>query len=112
VVRPATRGADLLSFMVDIDFFKHVNAVHGHLAGDLVISEFARRLRSMLRTSDLVVHWGGEEFLILCRDSNRDESGPTCLHAPACFPASGAAAGGTGQRTVGHHPEHRRWAAV
>jgi diguanylate cyclase (GGDEF)-like protein len=50
--------------MVDIDHFKHVNDRHGHAAGDIVICEVARRLNEAVRTEDLVVRWGGEEFLI------------------------------------------------
>ena len=51
--------------LVDIDHFKRVNDVHGHAAGDRVLVEVARRLNQAVRTDDLVVRWGGEEFLIL-----------------------------------------------
>ncbi|MDI4634592.1 GGDEF domain-containing protein [Pelomonas sp. V22] len=50
--------------MVDIDHFKHVNDRHGHAAGDIVICEVARRLSHAVRQQDLVVRWGGEEFLV------------------------------------------------
>jgi diguanylate cyclase (GGDEF)-like protein len=50
--------------MVDIDHFKHVNDEHGHASGDAVICEVARRLSSAVRTGDLVVRWGGEEFIV------------------------------------------------
>ncbi|HWH84094.1 MAG TPA: GGDEF domain-containing protein [Burkholderiaceae bacterium] len=51
--------------LVDIDHFKHVNDSHGHACGDQVLIEVANRLNEAVRSDDLVVRWGGEEFLIL-----------------------------------------------
>ncbi len=50
--------------LVDIDHFKHVNDGHGHAAGDLVLVAVAERLAAAAGEQDLVVRWGGEEFLI------------------------------------------------
>ncbi len=50
--------------MIDIDHFKNVNDWHGHAAGDAVIVEVARRIKAAVRDTDLVVRWGGEEFLV------------------------------------------------
>lgn len=50
--------------MIDIDHFKNVNDRYGHAAGDAVIVEVSRRIREAVRDTDLVVRWGGEEFLV------------------------------------------------
>lgn len=55
--------------MVDIDHFKQINDVHGHLAGDEVISHCARHLSQRLRASDSIGRYGGEEFLLLLPDT-------------------------------------------
>ncbi len=51
--------------MVDIDWFKKVNDLHGHAAGDQVLAAVGRSLIKTLRTGDLVCRWGGEEFLVI-----------------------------------------------
>jgi diguanylate cyclase (GGDEF)-like protein len=66
--------ADLLVFLVDLDFFKAVNDRHGHGYGDRLLVEVARRLEGTLRAGDLLVRWGGEEFLILARGADREQA--------------------------------------
>jgi diguanylate cyclase (GGDEF)-like protein len=50
--------------LIDIDLFKQTNDRHGHAAGDAVLVAVARRLSETLRETDMIVRWGGEEFLV------------------------------------------------
>jgi diguanylate cyclase (GGDEF)-like protein len=50
-------------FLLDVDHFKHVNDTHGHAAGDAVLTMISENLREILRDTDMIVRWGGEEFL-------------------------------------------------
>lgn len=61
---------DLVFIMVDVDFFKKVNDVHGHPAGDRLLQLVAQRLSTVVRKSDVLVRWGGEEFLIMSRSTD------------------------------------------
>ncbi len=51
--------------LIDVDHFKRVNDTAGHAAGDRVLEETARRLRTLVRAEDVIGRWGGEEFLVL-----------------------------------------------
>ncbi len=65
---------DLVFYLIDADNFKEVNDRYGHDVGDKVLLEMARRLSSSIRHSDVLVRWGGEEFLIVSRYTNRSEA--------------------------------------
>ncbi|MBF0393998.1 MAG: diguanylate cyclase, partial [Alphaproteobacteria bacterium] len=64
------RQARLAVMMLDLDYFKMVNDTYGHDAGDLVIKALAKVLRQAVRASDLVIRYGGEEFLVILLDSS------------------------------------------
>jgi diguanylate cyclase (GGDEF)-like protein len=65
---------DLVFYLIDIDHFKKVNDQFGHKIGDQVLTEVARRINSAARLSDAVIRWGGEEFLLLSRYTDRKEA--------------------------------------
>ena len=50
-------------FLLDVDHFKHINDTWGHAAGDAVLTAISASLREILRETDMIVRWGGEEFL-------------------------------------------------
>ena len=56
--------------LMDIDLFKHINDTWGHAVGDSVLTEVALRLKNTIRDTDMVLRWGGEEFLIFSPKSN------------------------------------------
>lgn len=64
-------SSPLCAVLLDLDNFKQINDQHGHLAGDDVLRRFARQLRDTLRQSDILCRWGGEEFILLLKNSDR-----------------------------------------
>ena len=69
--------SELQVLMLDLDRFKSINDTYGHHAGDLLLKEVARRLRDMVRCSDLVARLGGDEFAIIYRMADADASRTT-----------------------------------
>jgi len=63
--------------IMDIDYFKKVNDTYGHLVGDQVLIQTVEILQSHLRKLDTLGRWGGEEFMIVCSDT--DANGATIL---------------------------------
>lgn len=60
--------------LLDLDFFKRINDVHGHPTGDRVLQEVATLLKQEARKVDYVIRWGGEEFLLLCPSTSMDQA--------------------------------------
>ncbi|MGJ0506963.1 MAG: PleD family two-component system response regulator [Methylocystis sp.] len=65
----AHKGRPLSLMILDIDHFKSVNDTYGHDAGDEVLKVFARRIKRVLRSADLVCRLGGEEFVVVMPDT-------------------------------------------
>ena len=67
--RAGRTGNPLFAMMIDIDHFKKINDTHGHAAGDAVLQEVARRMKSGVREYDVLCRYGGEEFLVITPES-------------------------------------------
>ncbi|MBU3003372.1 ligand-binding sensor domain-containing protein, partial [Paraglaciecola arctica] len=63
--------SDLIFFLIDLDHFKQVNDVYGHSTGDAVLMQVKSILTQVFRETDYLVRWGGEEFLVVARFSDR-----------------------------------------
>jgi diguanylate cyclase (GGDEF)-like protein/PAS domain S-box-containing protein len=76
-VATSRRGLDndVAVLLVDLDGFKQVNDTWGHAIGDQVLQIVASRLRSLARPSDTIARTGGDEFVLLCPETDRDEAG-------------------------------------
>ena len=71
---PPPEGRDLVFYLVDLDHFKEINDLYGHDVGDGVLVEVAARLGNVVRKSDWLIRWGGEEFLIVSREGDRQQA--------------------------------------
>lgn len=65
---------DISMLLVDLDFFKKVNDVYGHEAGDKVLTHLADILKASVRATDYVIRWGGEEFVIIMPGCTADQA--------------------------------------
>lgn len=65
------RGGPLSAIMLDLDHFKQVNDTYGHQAGDVVLKATAQTVKRLVRDSDIVCRWGGEEFFVLLPDCDQ-----------------------------------------
>ncbi len=66
-------NSKLALLMCDLDFFKKVNDEYGHEAGDIVLKQISDTIKNTVRGSDLIIRYGGEEFLVVLRNINGDK---------------------------------------
>jgi diguanylate cyclase (GGDEF)-like protein len=60
--------------MIDVDHFKKVNDTYGHSEGDRVLKAVAKTMQSIVRQSDFLCRYGGEEFAVICPGSDLDQA--------------------------------------
>jgi polar amino acid transport system substrate-binding protein len=65
---------DLCFIMADIDLFKRINDNFGHIRGDSILKEFSKILSDNIRKTDFVGRWGGEEFIVVCPQTNKEQT--------------------------------------
>jgi diguanylate cyclase (GGDEF)-like protein len=68
-------GEGLSLLFVDLDHFKGVNDRFGHVAGDRMLQQIAMRLQGVVRETDLIFRWGGEEFIVLLSHTSPEAAG-------------------------------------
>jgi diguanylate cyclase (GGDEF)-like protein len=69
-VMAAGIDAPCVLMVIDLDYLKPINDQYGHEGGDALLIQFADILRREFRATDLIVRWGGDEFVVLCRNSD------------------------------------------
>jgi diguanylate cyclase (GGDEF)-like protein len=73
-IKSAQRYGDSFGLiLMDIDFFKEVNDMHGHDVGDVVLKNFAAIVQEHIREDDFVARWGGEEFIVIANYTGEQE---------------------------------------
>ncbi|MCS6914121.1 MAG: GGDEF domain-containing protein [Myxococcales bacterium] len=72
LARSARYGRPVSLVLFDIDHFKHINDTHGHLTGDYVLRELARRVRARIRKEEIFARYGGEEFAVLLPEATQE----------------------------------------
>ena len=72
IEKPLKKPMNAAIVMIDIDYFKNYNDYYGHPAGDIVIKKTADILRKSLRKDDIVIRYGGEEFLLILKNTDSE----------------------------------------
>ena len=73
--RASRTGTSIAVLFIDLDKFKPVNDIHGHAAGNLVLRNVARVLEDATRSTDIVCRYGGDEFVVILVNPDRDGAG-------------------------------------
>jgi diguanylate cyclase (GGDEF)-like protein len=74
IARARRHGGPLAVMLIDFDNFKEINDTHGHLEGDKVLVDFAKRARIVLRESDELSRFGGDEFMAFLPDTDTEQA--------------------------------------
>lgn len=74
MIRADRYKSPLSVLLFDIDHFKSVNDTYGHLVGDQVLQQLAKRAELQIRVTDILFRWGGEEFMLLMPNTGIDEA--------------------------------------
>jgi diguanylate cyclase (GGDEF)-like protein len=74
LARATRAGKSFAVFLFDVDYFKTVNDVYGHLRGDDVLRLIAERVKSLVRPYDVLFRYGGDEFVLILPDADRTEA--------------------------------------
>jgi diguanylate cyclase (GGDEF)-like protein len=93
--RAQSLGTPLALVMFDLDFFKRINDQFGHLAGDELLIDTARKVGGMLRKSDLFGRYGGDEFIVLMPDTDLGLAARVCERIRAQLEGQYQAGGGS-----------------
>src|SRR2546423_5062727 len=73
LARTRRAGSTVSVVLLDVDGFKAINDLHGHMAGDACLREVAEAITGSVRTSDRCFRWAGDEFVIMLPDTPREE---------------------------------------
>lgn len=92
-------GQGVAVMMLDIDRFKSVNDTHGHAVGDKVLAEVGRLIRATARRDDFVCRMGGEEFLVICQNTDIKSALLAAERLRQTISMAGIQGGGTEIRT-------------
>ena len=74
LARSQREGGMTAVLFIDLDNFKRINDVYGHSAGDAVLTELGARLRTVVRPTDTIARFGGDEFVVVCEEVDEEDA--------------------------------------